>query len=93
MTAINQVGNHISAASATMHQPSAQMMMARDVPKENCHAKWKYVSSRKTSQSPRDSRKRESWPRVFPRCNWKCAPVPANNIKTGAQRCVTQRVR
>ncbi len=51
------------------------------------------VSSRNTSQTPREARNAASSPRDRPRTPARYAPVPARNAKAGAQKCVTHRVR
>src|SRR3982074_3177382 len=50
------------------------------------------VTSRITSHRPRVTRKIERSRRGLPRCHQRKAPSPAVNMKTGAQKCVTQRV-
>ena len=51
------------------------------------------VSSRKISHSPRVTRNRDNSALLLPRASCKYAPVPARNTKTGAQKCVIQRVK
>ena len=51
------------------------------------------VSSNTTSQRPRVQRKRDNWLLVRPQLNQKNAPSPVVNMKTGAQKCVIQRVK
>ena len=55
-------------------------------------AKFTTVSSRKINQRPRFKRKIESSPFPF-RSPTKKAEVPARKTKTGAQKCVIQRVK
>jgi hypothetical protein len=50
------------------------------------------TSSRKISHSPRVKRKRESSPLDLRRRERK-APVPVSRKNTGAQKCVTHRVK
>src|SRR5205823_504531 len=38
-------------------------------------------------------RKRESWPFEWLRCHQRNAAAPAANMNTGAQKCVTHRVK
>jgi hypothetical protein len=51
------------------------------------------VSSRSTSHIPRVSRNPASWLRERPRRHQNQAPSPAVMMNTGAQKCVTHRVR
>ena len=51
------------------------------------------VNSRTISQKPRVSRNVDSCPRVLPLRHHRNAPIPAVNMKTGAQKCVIQRVK
>ena len=50
-------------------------------------------NSRPSRHSPRVTRNFESCCRVAPRCHQRYAPRPTVNMNTGAQMCVTQRVR
>jgi hypothetical protein len=88
-------GNHTNAAISTIDQPSAQITPAVDGTTWNV----KYqptettVSSSSTSQRPRVRKNRLIWDTVRPRVSEREAPNPARRKKTGAQKCVTQRVR
>src|SRR5215210_7946377 len=90
-----QVGKKTRSDKATIDQPSAQITAPSKPWKlmRKVHPKVTSVSSRKTSHSPRVSRKRDSSPFVLPRVQERNAPVPARKPNTGAQKCVIQRVR
>src|SRR5579872_3442508 len=81
--------------SAIMDQTSAQTTERRTTPETRLKfiAKRRAVSSSTISQNPRVQRNCESWAFVRPWLNQKNAPSPAVNMKTGAQICVTQRVK
>ena len=51
------------------------------------------VISTTTSHSPRTRTKRDTEARLIPRRVARYAPVPARNTNTGAQKCVTHRVK
>jgi len=93
--AIAGSGNHTRAAINTIDQPSAQITPAVHGTTRNV----KYqptdttVSSSSTSQRPRVRKKRLISGTVRPRASERLAPNPARRKKTGAQKCVTQRVR
>ena len=88
-------GRWTSPASTIIPQPSAQSTDAG----RKCQSKWNVIPNQTTvysstmSHSPRVSRNRESCGLVLPRAAARYAPAPARKVKTGAQKCVTQRVR
>jgi hypothetical protein len=51
------------------------------------------VSSSTINHKPRVTRNFDSSRLLFPRANCKYTLVPARNTKTGAQKCVIQRVK
>src|SRR5215471_17715622 len=94
-TARGRTGSRARKPRATIDQPRAQRIESRTKPWKRLKfvARRRMVSSRKTSQRPRVQRKRESWAGARPARSQKKAPMPAVKKKTGAQRCVIQRVK
>ena len=92
--------SHWRPARATMLAPMAQIT-CRAVhvrpptcampPGENVHAVAMMETSTRMSHAPRVTRKRANSPRVF-LVAIRPALVPASSTKTGAQKCVIQRV-
>jgi hypothetical protein len=77
-----------------MLMPSAQKTTRRSgsIPMSKKNAARTTVNSSTTSHRPRVHRNRESSERVLPRSRRRNAPRPAQNMNTGAQKCVIQRV-
>src|SRR4051794_21928178 len=85
----------MSADRIIMLHPRAQITMRRKLRgsyESPSHPNLETVYSRKISQSPRVNRKRDNSAFDLPRVSDRYAPVPAQNMKTGAQKCVIQRV-
>ena len=73
----------MSAASAIIDQPSAQITMKSGLGSENVDAKLMKVNSANTSQSPRLTRNFESSGFDF---EVRRAALPANSMNLGAQK-------
>src|SRR3954453_23104747 len=86
----------MSAASTIIDAPIAQITWRKQ---SNLGSTLKVtpnrttVTSSTTSHNPRVKRKRDKSRLLLPRASCKYAPVPASKTKTGAQKCVIQRVR
>ncbi len=89
------VGSRIRNARATIDHPIAQITWRTMSwkPKSKDHPKVTRVTSTITSQSPRVQRNLERSFFDRPRESERKAPVPARKTKTGAQKCVIQRVK
>src|SRR5262245_63157290 len=92
--ASRRIGKHDRKPSTTIDQPSAQRMVRKTGPsrREKVAARRRAVTSSKTSHRPRLTRKAVRLS-VWPRPSQRKAPIPVVKKKTGAQRCVTQRVK
>src|SRR5467141_700157 len=91
-----QVGRKTRTASTTIDQPMAQSTAAATEWKSKLNDQPRHrtqVISSSASQIPRLKRNHASWQLERPRPLDRNAPVPARKMNTGAQKCVTQRVK